>query len=148
VNHHLKLISAIAIALLPTGCYLYTGGQGAAVVIEKVSVSHVQNGTVSVTGAPGAVIGQAYGVTLTVRREGGYLAGYRVQHLTGSGMSIISGYALVNPDGSFSATTLGDPVDYVKPGDELNIKAYQRIVQEGVSTQLLDVGDDAFATLN
>lgn len=113
----------------------------AAVLPDKLTVSPAADGRVTVSGAPGAVLGHPYGVTFTIRREGGF-TGYRTQHLSGEGLPIVSGFALVAADGSLPATTLGDATNSVKAGDELNVRPINRSVQEGSSVQLYDAGEN------
>lgn len=126
----------LLLALALTGCM----GQSerAAVLAEKLTVSPASDGRITVSGAPGAVLGHPYGVTFTVRREGGY----RTQHLSGEGLPIVSGFALVASDGSLAATTLGDAENAVRSGDELNVRPIRRSIQEGTSVQLSDGGEN------
>lgn len=132
-------ILVLGLALLLTGCL--GRAEPAVIVPERLTVGAAADGRVTVSGAPGAVLGHPFGVTLTVLREGGY-TGYRTQHLTGEGFPIVSGFAAVAEDGSFPATVLGDAQNAVKPGDELNARPIRRTVDEGTSVQLSDAGDN------
>jgi hypothetical protein len=133
---------AIALPLVLAGC-----NDGQAVIPSLISAGPVTNGQVTFTGHPGALRGNPYGVTITIVREGGYLAKYTTQHLGSGSLPIISGFALANPDGSFPATTLGDSVNAVRSGDEANFQAIIRTTVPGSSVQIGDAGPLAYFPL-
>lgn len=130
---------ALLVAMVVAGCAPQS--ERAAVLPDRLRLSAVENGRFTVTGQAGAVLGQPYGVTFTVRREGG-VKGYRTQHLSGEGFPVTSGFALVQPDGSFPPTVLGDADNAVRAGDELNVRPMMRKVIPGLSVQLADTGEN------
>lgn len=135
----MRRVLLVGLSLGLAGCQ--APSERAAVVSSKLTLSPAADGKVTVSGTAGAVIGHPYGVTFTLRREGGITA-YRSQHLSGEGLPIVSGFALVSSDGSFPATTLGDAQNAIKSGDELNVRPIRRSVQEGGSVQLSDAGEN------
>lgn len=130
----------IPLTLALTGCSGSWLAPQPAVIPYLIVASPVANNQVTLTGKPGALVGNPYAVTITVVREGGY-SGYRTQHLSTASLPIVSGFALAAPDGSFVATTLGDAVNAVKPGDEVNFRPVLRSEVPGTSVQMQDAGE-------
>lgn len=134
----MRAASLLVLSSLLTACHAQT--QQAVVLPERLNVRPAVDGRVTVSGSPGAVQGGAYGVAFTVRREGG-LSGLRIQHLSGEGLPIYSGFALVAADGSLAETTLGDAENAVRPGDELNVRPMRRRAEAGF-VELSDAGEN------
>lgn len=105
---------------------------------ERVAVSAPRDGVVSVSGGPGAVVGEVTTLTLTIVREAVPAPAFRLQHLGGQ-LPIASTFAAVKPDGSFDPVSLGEAERPVQAGDELNLTPQNGVRQVGYTVGNLHV---------
>ena len=109
-----------SVAPVASGPPLATPGPNFAVVDStKITVSAPHNGAVTVSGAPGAVLGGGVAtVSLSVIHD--LLPTYRVFHL-GTTYVVATGTAAIAADGGFSSQAIGGPTTPAQDHDKLEI---------------------------